>query len=203
MVGKFGITGPAQTMTIGQLSDGQRARIVFAEIAEDRPHIIMLDEPTNALDPETIDALADALKHFDGGFVVVSHDIRLISQVAKEIWLIDDGMVSTFGGTIEDFKRMLEKEVAETGSASNSKKLKGDASRARKAAEATKAGPVQPPKAPVSISIHKGGASRAAPRGFEGMAVRKKGDEGGMGSLMPDADAKRMAKLALGRSQDD
>jgi ATP-binding cassette subfamily F protein 2 len=210
MVGKFGITGPAQVMKISQLSDGQRARIVFAEIAEDRPHIIMLDEPTNALDAETIDALAEALKQFDGGFVVVSHDIRLISQVAKEIWLIDDGQVSTFPGTIEDFKRMLEKEVAETGSASNSKKLKGDASRARKAAEVTKAGPVQPPKAPVSISIHKGGAAaqpgdwRAAPRGFEGMSMRKKGDDAdGMGMLQPDADAKRLAKLALDRSQDD
>jgi len=129
MVGRFGITGPAQTMKISQLSDGQRARIVFAMIAESRPHIIFLDEPTNALDPETIDSLADAINGFDGGVIVVSHDIRLISQVAKEIWLCDDGCLKTYQGSIEDFKKDLQKEVAETGSASNSKKLKGDFSR--------------------------------------------------------------------------
>ena len=51
--------------------------------------MLLLDEPTNALDFETIDALADAINKFQGGLVLVSHDFRLINQVAKEIWVCE------------------------------------------------------------------------------------------------------------------
>ena len=51
--------------------------------------MLLLDEPTNALDFETIDALADAINQFQGGLVLISHDFRLINQVAKEIWVCE------------------------------------------------------------------------------------------------------------------
>lgn len=53
----------------------------------------MLDEPTNHLDMESIDALANAINEFEGGMVLVSHDMRLISQVAKEIWVSDANFI--------------------------------------------------------------------------------------------------------------
>ena len=59
---------------------------------------------------QCIDALADAIKGFNGGVVLVSHDFRLISQVAKEIWLCDGG-VTTFPGDIRDYKKMLTAQV--------------------------------------------------------------------------------------------
>jgi len=110
-IGRYGISGNNQTSQIGTLSDGLKSRIVFAEIALSRPHIIMLDEPTNHLDIESIDALADAIKTYDGGMVLVSHDFRLISQVADTIWLCQKRTVTEWEGTIEQYKAKLKKKV--------------------------------------------------------------------------------------------
>ena len=71
----------AQTSKIGELSDGVKSRLVFAMICMARPNLLLLDEPTNHLDIECIDSLAEAIKKFQGGLVLVSHDFRLIDQV--------------------------------------------------------------------------------------------------------------------------
>ncbi|KAJ3019945.1 ATP-binding cassette sub- F member 2 [Thoreauomyces humboldtii] len=110
-IGRFGLTGASQLCPIGQLSDGQRARIVFCELALQKPNMLLLDEPTNPLDIETIDSLADAIKTFEGGCVLVSHDFRLISQVADQIWLCEDGNMTLWKGSISDYKAHLRKQV--------------------------------------------------------------------------------------------
>lgn len=107
-VGRFGITGEAQLKPISQLSDGLQSRLVFAEIAIGKPHILLLDEPTNTLDMQGIDALAEAIKAFEGGVVLVSHDFRLLSQVAQEIWVVEDG-VNKWEGDIMSYKKYLKK----------------------------------------------------------------------------------------------
>jgi ATP-binding cassette subfamily F protein 2 len=75
-LGRYGLSGESQTALMGTLSDGQKARIVFALLAIDQPNLILLDEPTNGLDIPTIDSLAEAIMAFSGGVVVVSHDFR-------------------------------------------------------------------------------------------------------------------------------
>jgi len=107
VIGRSGITGYAQTTQIGKLSDGQKSRIVFCCITLNTPHILLLDEPTNHLDMECIDALADGINRFTGGLVLVSHDFRLISQVAKQVWLCDHKTVKPFKGDITAYKKQI------------------------------------------------------------------------------------------------
>lgn len=113
-VGRFGLTGNSQLCPIAQLSDGQKARIVFCELSLTRPNLLLLDEPTNALDIETIDTLARAINNFEGGVVLVSHDFRLIRQVAKQIWLCEGGNMSLWDGSIAEYKKKLKAEVTKT-----------------------------------------------------------------------------------------
>ncbi|KAI2809790.1 ATP-binding cassette sub- F member 2 [Blomia tropicalis] len=111
IIGRYGLTGRQQICPIRQLSDGQRCRVVFAWLAWQVPHLLLLDEPTNHLDMETIDALADAVNEFEGGMVLVSHDFRLISQVAEEIWVCEKGTVTKWEGSIQDYKEYLREKV--------------------------------------------------------------------------------------------
>ena len=88
--------------------------------------MLNFSEPTNHLDMESIDALAIAVNNYSGGLVLVSHDMRLISQVAKEIWICDNKTIEKYKGDIMNFKMDLRKaQGIEDG---GSGKLKGDAS---------------------------------------------------------------------------
>ncbi|CAL1374193.1 unnamed protein product [Linum trigynum] len=110
-IGKFGLTGKAQVMPMNHLSDGQKARVIFAWLAYRQPHMLLLDEPTNHLDIETIDSLAEALSEWDGGLVLVSHDFRLINQVAQEIWVCENQAVTRWEGDIMGFKEHLRRKA--------------------------------------------------------------------------------------------
>lgn len=115
-LGRFGLSGAHQTSAIRTLSDGLRNRVVFSQLAMENPHILLLDEPTNHLDMSSIDALANAIKEFEGGVVIVSHDFRLISQVAEELWEVKDRKIVNLTKqdiSIQDYKKLLMKNSAE------------------------------------------------------------------------------------------
>ena len=98
-------------MAIRKLSDGLKSRVVFAYLANRKPHMLLLDEPTNHLDIETIDSLAEGINNWDGGLVLVSHDFRLIGQVAKEIWEVKGGAVSIWKDDIQSYKKHLAQRM--------------------------------------------------------------------------------------------
>merc|ERR1711998_424847 len=92
------------------MSNGLRTRVVMLLISLVNPHILLLDEPTNHLDMACIDGLAEAINKFTGGLVLVSHDFRLIDQVAKEIWVCDQKKVGPWSGDIKSYKAHLSKQ---------------------------------------------------------------------------------------------
>lgn len=111
IIGRYGLSGRQQVCPMKNLSDGQRCRVVFAWLASQVPHLLLLDEPTNHLDIETIDALAEALNNFEGGMILVSHDFRLINQVAKEIWVCENQTITKWKGDILSYKSYLRKKI--------------------------------------------------------------------------------------------
>jgi len=110
-LGRFGITGDTALQSVMSLSGGQKCRIAFSLMCMKNPHILILDEPTNHLDMETIEALADAIKKFHGGVVLVSHDELLIKRVCTEAWLCRNGSVTALEYGFEQYRKLIESEL--------------------------------------------------------------------------------------------
>lgn len=106
-LGSFGITGSLGLQKIELLSGGQKSRVAFAALCLNQPHILILDEPSNHLDTQGLDALADALINFQGGVLMVSHDVSTIERVCNEIWVSEDDTVKRFPGDIHAYKKHI------------------------------------------------------------------------------------------------
>ena len=114
-LGRFGLSGHHHLQPIAKLSGGQKARVVFADIAMGNPHILLLDEPTNHLDVQSINALADAIEEFEGGVVVISHDGELLDRICDheqaEVWVVDNGSIARYDGDFREYKEELVSEI--------------------------------------------------------------------------------------------
>merc|ERR1712157_283228 len=73
------------------LSGGQKVKVVLAAAMWNQPHIVILDEPTNYLDRDSLGALAGAIEEYDGGVVMITHNNDFCSQLCPETWLVQDG----------------------------------------------------------------------------------------------------------------
>jgi len=111
-LGMFGVTGDKQTLPMKTMSPGFRARVVFCLMSLRNPHLLLLDEPTNPLDMDMIDSLALAIKNFAGGLVLVSHDFKLLEQVADTIWVCDEKKITPWKGDIQSYKKHLRTQMA-------------------------------------------------------------------------------------------
>ncbi|KAI6185096.1 hypothetical protein M3Y97_00668100 [Aphelenchoides bicaudatus] len=89
-LGRVGLPGVSHTVKIEDLSGGQKSRVALAELALGEPDILILDEPTNNLDIESIHALADAIESYKGGVLMVTHDERLIRATNCQLWIVEE-----------------------------------------------------------------------------------------------------------------
>ncbi|BBN17941.1 ATP-binding cassette, subfamily F, member 3 [Marchantia polymorpha subsp. ruderalis] len=106
-LGSFGISGNLALQAMYTLSGGQKSRVAFAKITFNRPHILLLDEPSNHLDLDAVEALIGGLAMFQGGVLMVSHDEHLISGSVDELWVVSDGKATPFHGTFKEYKKTL------------------------------------------------------------------------------------------------
>ncbi|XP_076157989.1 ATP-binding cassette sub-family F member 1 isoform X2 [Alosa pseudoharengus] len=113
-LGRFGLESHAHTIQISKLSGGQKARVVFAELACRQPDVLILDEPTNNLDIESIDALSDAINEYKGAVIIVSHDARLITETQCTMWVVEDQSVNQIDGDFDEYKREVLEALGET-----------------------------------------------------------------------------------------
>lgn len=107
MLGKFGLKGVHAEQKINTLSGGQKARVVFVELGLKKAHLLLLDEPTNHLDLETVDCLIEGLKEFQGGILVITHNVALISEITNEIWVASGTNIEKFNGDFQDYRNSL------------------------------------------------------------------------------------------------
>ena len=112
-LGRYGLPGHAHLIKIKDLSGGQKARVVFAELSLMQPDVLILDEPTNNLDIESIDALAEALNKFEGGVIMVSHDARLIEETECVLWVVEEQTINQIDGVFEDYRQEILKSLGE------------------------------------------------------------------------------------------
>jgi len=79
------------------LSGGQKVKVVLAGAMWQQPHLVVLDEPTNYLDRESLGALADAIRSFEGGVVIISHNNQFCSELCPETWVLEHGKLDCKG----------------------------------------------------------------------------------------------------------
>lgn len=125
-LGKYGFSGDMVTSPSGQLSGGEKSRLVLGIIIRQKPNLLILDEPTNHLDLQARDALTLALQDYQGALLLVSHDRYLLETSCDDLWLVNEQRFDRFDGSVHDYaQKSLEKEViAETTNSVDSRKQK-------------------------------------------------------------------------------
>jgi len=124
-VGKFNFRGGDQQKKVGQLSGGERNRVHLAKMLKSGSNVILLDEPTNDLDVDTLRALELALLEFAGCAIVISHDRWFLDRIATHILAFEgDSHVEWFEGNFEEYEQDKKRRLGETAVAPHRIKYK-------------------------------------------------------------------------------
>lgn len=115
VAGGFRFSGENASKYIRVLSGGERARLCLAALFLKGGNVLVLDEPVNHLDVETVSALAQALKEYSGTVIFVSHDRDFCREVATEVIEIKSGRARKFPGDFPAYMASLEDEIGESG----------------------------------------------------------------------------------------
>src|SRR3984885_981056 len=106
-VARIGFSGGRADTSVGQLSGGEKARLLMGLATFEGPQLLILDEPTNHLDIDSRGELIDAINDYEGACILISHDRRLLEACVDRLWLVADGTVRAFDGDLEDYTRFV------------------------------------------------------------------------------------------------
>ncbi|MDH1524118.1 energy-dependent translational throttle protein EttA, partial [Achromobacter mucicolens] len=115
-LGRFNFKGGDQNKVVGQLSGGERGRLHMAKTLIAGGNVLLLDEPSNDLDVETLRALEDALLEFPGSVMVISHDRWFLDRIATHILAFEgDSQVVFFDGNYQEYEADKKRRLGEEG----------------------------------------------------------------------------------------
>jgi ATP-binding cassette subfamily F protein 3 len=109
-LGHFGFDKHKADTKVGELSGGEKARLLFCLMSIDAPHIMLLDEPTNHLDIDAREALMQALNNYEGAVILVSHDPHLVECVADRLWLVADGTCQPYHDDLDAYRNLVMRQ---------------------------------------------------------------------------------------------
>jgi sulfate-transporting ATPase len=115
-LGRFNFKGTDQSKKVGNLSGGERGRLHLAKTLITGGNVLLLDEPSNDLDVETLRALEDALLEFAGSILVISHDRWFLDRIATHILAFEgDSKATFFSGNYQEYEADKKKRLGEEG----------------------------------------------------------------------------------------
>lgn len=109
-LGMIKLEGKAHYQNIGTLSGGQKARVAWLAMILKRPHLILLDEPTNHMDLEGIDGMIKSLELFNGSLIIITHDPTLITKLNTQLLVLEDNKIKEWKGDYEDYYEKIINE---------------------------------------------------------------------------------------------
>ena len=92
---------------VEKLSGGEKVRLLLGLMSIDRPHVLILDEPTSHLDIDSREALIYALNDFPGAVLLITHDVYLAEATADRLWLVNNGRAKRYDGDLRDYKKLV------------------------------------------------------------------------------------------------
>ena len=114
-LGRFGFHGDDAFAQVQRFSGGEKSRLALALLVQQKPALLLLDEPANHLDLDMREALTLALQQFDGAVVLISHDRHLLETTVDELLLVADGSVRPWDGDLDDYARWLRSARQSSG----------------------------------------------------------------------------------------
>lgn len=150
---RFGLDSERVNTPVGQMSGGEKARLLLALATRDAPHLLILDEPTNHLDIDARDALIKALTDFEGAVILISHDPYLVELASDRLFLVAGGKVTPFEGDLAAYADTISERSAAPSSNKKTDDQKPD--RAARAEARAKLAPLRQALKAAEISLNK------------------------------------------------
>ena len=92
---------------VEKLSGGEKVRLLLGLMSIEKPHVLILDEPTSHLDIDSREALIYALNDFPGAVLLITHDVYLAEATADQLWLVNKGKAKRYDGDLRDYKKLV------------------------------------------------------------------------------------------------